>query len=77
MLQVQEVRESKGVAVALDALRRLGGWQRTTAVAKACGLTHDWALQMLHEAVGVGKAEMRRPSHSVYEWRALSREAEE
>ena len=75
MPQVQEVRESKGVTVALAALRKLGGWQRTNAVAASCGLTHDWALQMLHEAVGLGKAEMRRPSHSVYEWRAVSREA--
>jgi len=75
MPQVRDVTASPGVGVVVAALRRLGGWQRTNAVAAACGLTHDWALQMLHEAVGLGKAEMRRPSHSVYEWRAVSREA--
>jgi len=65
MPQVREVTESPGVGVVVAALRRLGGWQRTDAIAKACGPGADWVLHLLHEAEAVGKVE----------WRAVSKEA--
>jgi len=72
MPQVQEVRESKGVTVALAALRKLGGWQRTNAIAKACGPGVNWVLSLLHEAEAVGRVERRHSgTHAFYEWRAV------
>jgi hypothetical protein len=76
MPQVKEVQESPGVGVVVAALRRLGGWQKTTAVAEACGPGADWVLHLLHEAEAIGYVERREGgSHAFYEWRAVSREA--
>jgi hypothetical protein len=78
MLQVKEVRESPGVGVVVAALRRLGGWQRTNAIAKACGPGADWVLHLLHEAQAIGYVERREGgSHAFYEWRVVTTEAEE
>jgi hypothetical protein len=71
---VQEVQESPGVGVVVAALRRLGGWQRTADVAKACYPGVDWVLSLLHEAEAIGYIERRQgKGRAFYEWRVIER----